>query len=454
MKLGKDGRRVDGKHLTYNDYINVRALIESLRLAPDVPQGVIPARWPKTPKGWKPGDAWPTGGNWCHDEALFITVHQGFELWCRQMRHELGDLFARVAVSTAPHGVTDIPRAHLARRDAEQAPKLDRFPKLYPETTRFAESNPSSAVRDLILHDLPAPGIFPRSEDLDPGYAPCKLAWFQNDWDHLTERIERCTKMLAVCLPYYDILLHMTPAQFLAFRDRLAPASGFGSSQFRQIEFALGVRERHFAKFTPNAPWTKALRKRFGDDVVDAAGPYRLEDSFARHCPDEEPTLGQAALGPSLRDLVYWFLTAHELTGKADRDRFRLADHIAASNLAQLDHDNDTPNKMVSAVVTNDTYRQLGRHLAHFETVAVTALLESTATPSGLARLLQACLALDDGVLHWRDVHLRFVERMIGARPGTGGGGLQYLRRVVSDKAEPYRQRGFPCLWEARSVLL
>ncbi len=69
-------------------------------------------------------------------------------------------------------------------------------------------------------------------------------------------------------------------------------------------------------------------------------------------------------------------------------------------------------------------------------------------------RFLQACLALDDGVLHWRDVHLRSVERMIGARPGTGGGGLQYLRRVVSDKAEPYRQRGFPCLWEARSVLL
>ena len=47
------------KHLTYSDYINDQAIVESLRLPPR-PEGLEPTAWPEPPAGWKPGDRWPT----------------------------------------------------------------------------------------------------------------------------------------------------------------------------------------------------------------------------------------------------------------------------------------------------------------------------------------------------------------------------------------------------------
>jgi tryptophan 2,3-dioxygenase len=38
------------------------------------------------------------------------------------------------------------------------------------------------------------------------------------------------------------------------------------------------------------------------------------------------------------------------------------------------------------------------------------------------------------------------VERMIGARPGTGGGGVSYLRSTIDKKI-------FPEFWHARNML-
>ena len=41
-----------------------------------------------------------------------------------------------------------------------------------------------------------------------------------------------------------DILETMTPLEFLSFRDRLEAGSGFQSHQFRELEFALGLKDR------------------------------------------------------------------------------------------------------------------------------------------------------------------------------------------------------------------
>ena len=40
------------------------------------------------------------------------------------------------------------------------------------------------------------------------------------------------------------------------------------------------------------------------------------------------------------------------------------------------------------------------------------------------------------------------VERMIGARPGTGGGGVEYLRKTLD------LPRAFPWLWDFRTILM
>jgi len=48
--------------------------------------------------------------------------------------------------------------------------------------------------------------------------------------------------------------------------------------------------------------------------------------------------------------------------------------------------------------------------------------------------------------IEWRDMHVRFEESMIGARPGSGGGDARYLRATTSARA-------FPCLWDARAFV-
>lgn len=61
--------------------------------------------------------------------------------------------------------------------------------------------------------------------------------------------------------------------------------------------------------------------------------------------------------------------------------------------------------------------------------------------------LTEALIEYDEMFLLWRFRHVQMVERVIGARPGTGGSeGSAYLRTTVE-------RRFFPELWEVRSYL-
>jgi tryptophan 2,3-dioxygenase len=104
-----------------------------------------------------------------HDELLFITVHQAYELWFKQLLHELG-----------------------AVRDAMAADQTWRAGQLLRR-------------------------------------------------GHVIERL---------LVSQIDVLETMTPQDFLEFRAALAPASGFQSVQFRELEFLSGAKdERYLSRF-------------------------------------------------------------------------------------------------------------------------------------------------------------------------------------------------------------
>lgn len=102
-----------------------------------------------------------------HDELLFITIHQVYELWFAQLLHELTD------------------------------------------------------ARDRMLDG--------------ESYAP-RL------------RLARCRVIEGVLVAQVDVLDTMTPRDFLAFRAHLAPASGFQSVQFREVEFVSGAKDPGFVQ--------------------------------------------------------------------------------------------------------------------------------------------------------------------------------------------------------------
>lgn len=140
------GRRFgeEGGLLTYGSYLRVPEL-----LAQQVPLVDPPA----------------------HDELLFIVVHQAYELWFKQLLHEL------------------------------------------------------TAVRDAMRASL------------DAGQRPTWLA------RHLLHRVHVIERLL---IGQIDVLETMTPQDFLEFRAALAPASGFQSVQFRELEFLSGAKDPGF----------------------------------------------------------------------------------------------------------------------------------------------------------------------------------------------------------------
>ena len=123
-----------GGRLTYGTYLHLTDLLEQ-----QVPESTPPA----------------------HDELLFITIHQVYELWFKLLLAELTDARDRMLT-----GEAYLPRV----------------------------------------------------------------------------RLERCLSIERVLIGQVDVIDTMTPQDFLAFRNKLAPASGFQSAQFREIEFLSGLR--------------------------------------------------------------------------------------------------------------------------------------------------------------------------------------------------------------------
>jgi tryptophan 2,3-dioxygenase len=67
---------------------------------------------------------------------------------------------------------------------------------------------------------------------------------------------------------------------------------------------------------------------------------------------------------------------------------------------------------------------------------------DETAPP---AEVCEALVDIDEGIQEWRYRHVKMVERIIGAKVGTGGSaGAEYLRSTLFRPA-------FPDLWEIRS---
>jgi tryptophan 2,3-dioxygenase len=147
----------EGGLLTYGSYLRLPQLLDQ-----QVPQVMPPA----------------------HDELLFITVHQAYELWFKQLLHEL------------------------------------------------------TAVRDAML--VPARSV---AREVSGGRPPEPAqTWRARQLLHRAHVIER------LLVSQIDVLETMTPQDFLEFRSALAPASGFQSVQFRELEFLSGAKDPDFVR--------------------------------------------------------------------------------------------------------------------------------------------------------------------------------------------------------------
>jgi tryptophan 2,3-dioxygenase len=89
---------------------------------------------------------------------------------------------------------------------------------------------------------------------------------------HSLRRVHVVERLL---IEQIDVLETMSPQDFLAFRSQLAPASGFQSVQFREIEFLSGLKEpKYLARIEATPDEVARLHKRLEEPS--------LEDAFRR----------------------------------------------------------------------------------------------------------------------------------------------------------------------------
>src|SRR5205823_11704308 len=83
--------------------------------------------------------------------------------------------------------------------------------------------------------------------------------------------LKRTRTIMKLMVEQVDVVETLTPMSFASFRDRLEHASGFQSSQFRELEFMLGYKRPGMLRYhPPGSPGHERLSRRLHErSVVD-----------------------------------------------------------------------------------------------------------------------------------------------------------------------------------------
>lgn len=275
---------------------------------------------------------------------------------------------------------------------------------------------------------------------------------------YVVHHLRRVCEILRLLVEQFRVVETLTPQDFLAFRDKLAPASGFQSVQMREIEVLLGLDD--------------AQRVPYGE--ADALSHLK---EMAAGSPDGEAgwaRLSAARSQPTLRDALHGWLYRTPIQGSSPGDpgdeevveRF-LTEYVEASRRFHEDQAEravaawgGSPDaiRVRFAEAVEDAWRFLfaadvpeAERARHRRIRAGLLFIESYRTLPLLAwprLLIDTVVELEEQLVLWRTRHARMVERTIGRRAGTGGSaGVEYLDRTAG-------YRVFGELWAVRTILL
>ncbi len=259
--------------------------------------------------------------------------------------------------------------------------------------------------------------------------------------------LDRVLRIFRSAIQHWEVVESLDTRDYLDFRERLFPASGFQSAQLRELEILLGLTDEERVGLGAGGAYLRALRDADGApspalERVERrrrAGPSLREalDGWLHRTPIRGSQPGDAG-DPAVVDgfLSEWLAALEEQTRRAayalgasgtDDERFRRDMQAAREYLGATD---PRRRRIRAAILFLEGYREL-------------PLL---AWPQALlARLVE----VEQAFLVFRQRHARMVERVIGRRVGTGGStGLDYLDATAT------AYRVFRDLWAARTFLL
>jgi tryptophan 2,3-dioxygenase len=272
--------------------------------------------------------------------------------------------------------------------------------------------------------------------------------------------MRRIVELLGHVAHHFSLMETMTTRDYLDFRDKLNPASGFQSAQMREIEILMGLHEGSRVPLGNEGSYKLALRSH---DGTSSSASRRVEARLADR--------------PSLHDAIHEWLYRTPIQGSLptdadDSNRVRgfiegyLESHRRATQqaLALAKTDALTP---ADETRLEARYAKEGTDARAFlfaedapeaerakvsRVRAALVFIESYRELPLLAwprEVVDTIVAMEQAFVLFRQRHARMVERIIGRRTGTGGSaGVDYLDQTA------LRYRIFRDVWAVRTILV
>lgn len=264
---------------------------------------------------------------------------------------------------------------------------------------------------------------------------------------HAARALDRIQRIFRSAIQHWEVVESLSTLDYLEFREKLFPASGFQSAQLRELELLMGLTDAERVGLSAKGGYLKALRDAEGrpSPALARVEARRAKGPTLRDALDawlhRTPIRGSTPDRPGDAEVVDAFLAAH--LEALTRQTERAARAMGAEGVSDPRFARDMEAARAFLMPEDARRRRIRAAILFIEGYRELPLL---AWPHEvLARLVE----VEQMFLIFRQRHARMVERVIGRRVGTGGSsGLDYLEQTAT------AYRIFADLWSARTFLV
>ncbi len=273
--------------------------------------------------------------------------------------------------------------------------------------------------------------------------------------------LRRVTICFELAAQHFRLMETMRTQDYLLFRDKLNPASGFQSAQMREIEILLGLPDEERVPLGNEISYMEALKSADGSPspaltrvrrrLADMPTMKTAVDAWLHRTPIDGSSPDSPGDAATVDRFVERFLQGHEALCQraldhavrvqaltpADEERLRARYRGQLQGARRHLVADDVPAERRSFV------RRLRAAILFVDSNRTLPLL------SWPGQVIDGLIECEQAMLAFRQRHARMVERVIGRRVGTGGSdGVAYLDQTA------LRYRVFTEIWAARTLLL
>ncbi|MEL6348050.1 MAG: tryptophan 2,3-dioxygenase family protein [Myxococcota bacterium] len=275
---------------------------------------------------------------------------------------------------------------------------------------------------------------------------------------YVVHHLRRVNSVLRLAVSTFEVMETLTPQDFLDFRDKLTPASGFQSFQLREIELLMGLSDEQRIRYGNTDP-IEHIRKlatgERGEHVHNQLNRARSEQSLRKSLHlwlYRTPIQGSTPDNPRDAEVVQAFVAAYLASVAAHHDA--QAERLIAVGVsgaegvrARFAKNTESARRFLLGLDISDASDRAWRRRVR----AGLLFIESYRELPLLAwprLLVDTMVEFEEQMVLFRTRHARMVERIIGRRVGTGGSsGVDYLDETT-------RLRIFTDLWSVRTLML